>query len=50
MSGASDAYIHCDGTLKVDLSGASELHFTGGGNPADCTHSGGSEGIHDVLP
>lgn len=50
MSGASEAYIHCDGTIKVDLSGASELHFTGEGNPADCTLSGSSEVIHDVLP
>lgn len=49
MSGASDAYIHCDGTLKVDLSGASNLHFTGNGNPADCTTSGGSDVIHDVI-
>lgn len=49
MSGASDAYIHCDGYLKVDLSGASNLHFTGNGNPADCTTSGGSDVIHDVI-
>ena len=50
MSGASDAYIHCDGTIKVDLSGASELHFTGDGNPADSSTSGGSDIIHDVNP
>ena len=50
MSGSSDAYIHCDGNIKVNLSGASELHFTGGGNPADCTTSGSSDVIHDVLP
>jgi len=49
ISGASDAYIHCDGYLKVDLSGASSLHFTGSGNPADCTTSGGSDVIHDVI-
>ena len=48
MSGASDAYIHCDGTIKVDLSGASELHFTGDGNPADSSTSGGSDFINDV--
>ena len=50
MSGASDAYIHCDGTIKVDLSGASELHFTGSAFTADSSISGGSEIIHDVLP
>lgn len=50
MSGASDAYIHCDGIIKVDLSGASELHFTGSGNPADSSTSGASEISHDVLP
>lgn len=50
MSGASDAYIHCNGNIKVDLSGASELHFTGSGNPADSSTSGSSEIIHDVLP
>ena len=50
MSGASNAYIHCDGKIKVDLSGASELHFTGDGNPADSSTSGGSDIIHDVKP
>ena len=50
MSGASDVYIHCDGAIKVNLSGASELHFTGDGNPADSNTSGGSDIIHDVLP
>lgn len=50
MSGASDAYIHCDGSIKVNLSGSSELHFTGDGNPADSHASSGSEIIHDVLP
>ena len=50
LSGASDAYIHCDGNIKVNLSGASELHFTGDGNPADSTTSGGSDIIHDVNP
>ena len=50
MSGACKAYIHCDGTIKVDLSGASDLHFTGEGNPADSSTSGGSNIIHDVNP
>jgi len=50
MSGASDAYIHCDGNIKVNLSGFSKLHFTGEGNPADSSTSGGSDIIHDVLP
>ena len=50
MSGASGAYIHCDGSIKVNLSGSSELHFTGDGNPADSHTSSGSEIIHDVLP
>ena len=50
MSGSSDAYIRCDGTIKVNLSGSSELHFTGDGNPADSSTSGSSDIIHDVLP
>ena len=29
MSGASEAYIHCNDNITVDLSGASNLHFTG---------------------
>ena len=49
MSGSSDAYIHCDGIIKVDLSGASDLHFTGAAFTGDSTVSGGSNIIHDVL-
>ena len=49
MSGSSEAYIHCDGNIRVTLSGASDLHFTGNGNPADSNTSGGSNIIHDVL-
>ncbi len=49
MTGSSDAYIHCNQILKVNLSGGSELHFTGAGNPADSNCSGGSEIVHDVL-
>ena len=50
LSGASKAYIHCDGTIKVDLSGASDLHFTGIAFTGDSSTSGASDIIHDVLP
>ena len=50
ISGASDAYIHCDGIIKVNLSGSSDLHFTGVAFTADSNCSGGSNIIHDVLP
>lgn len=50
ISGASEAFIHCDGTIRVNLSGASDLHFTGDGNPADSSTSGGSNIIHEVNP
>ena len=50
LSGASNAYIHCNGTIKVDLSGASDLHFTGTAFTGDSSTSGASEIIHDVLP
>ena len=50
MSGASYAYIHCDGSIKVNLSGASDLHFTGTAFTGDCTTSGGSHIIHDENP
>ena len=49
MTGASNVYIHCDGTIKVNLSGASDLHFTGSAFTGDCTISGGSDIYHDVL-
>lgn len=49
MSGSSDAYIHCDGTIQVNLSGSSELHFTGTAFTGDSHTSGSSEIIHDVL-
>lgn len=43
MSGASSAYIHCDGRICVDLSGSSTLHYTGDGSSSGCsTTSGGS--------
>ena len=52
MEDASDAYIHCDGTIRiVKLSDASDLHYTGnaeiiltGGGP-----SSSSDIKHDVL-
>lgn len=49
ISGGSKAYIHCDGIIKVDLSGASQLHFTGIAFTGDSSTSGGSEIIHDTL-
>lgn len=49
MSGASNAYIHCDGTIKVNLSGASNLHFTGSAFTGDSSTSGSSNIYHDVL-
>lgn len=48
MSGASDAYIHCDGSIKVNLSGACSLHYTGDASTTDSSCSGGSNIIHDV--
>lgn len=50
MSGASSAYIHCDGNIIVNLSGASDLHFTGTAFTGDSGTSGGSEIIHEVNP
>lgn len=49
MSGASDAYIHCDNSIKVSLSGASDLHYTGNASTSGCSCSGSSNIIHDVL-
>lgn len=49
ISGGSKAYIHCDGIIKVDLSGASQLHYTGNGNYSESSCSGGSEIFHDTL-
>lgn len=52
LEDASNAYIHCDGTIRViELSGASDLHYTGnaeiiltGGTPPSS-----SDIKHDVL-
>ena len=49
ISGASNVYIHCDGTIKVNLSGASDLYFTGNAFTGDSTTSGGSNIYHDTL-
>lgn len=49
ISGSSEAYIHCDGSIKVDLSGDSELHYTGNAATTGSSNSGGSSIIHDVL-
>lgn len=50
MSGPSNAYIHCNSIIKVNLSGSSDLHFTGDAFTADSNCTGGSNIIHDVLP
>ena len=49
MSGSSDAYLHCDNSIKVDLSGSSDLHYTGNASTSGCSCSGGSNVVHDVL-
>ena len=50
MSGSSDAYITCWGSIEVDLSGASNLHYTGNAETTGSTTSGGSKIIHDENP
>lgn len=45
MSGASEAYIHCDGRICVDLSGASYLHYTGDGIASGCGSTSGGSSI-----
>ena len=52
MEGASDAYIHCDGNIRIiELSGASDLHYTGNGEIilTGGTPPSGSDIKHDVL-
>lgn len=49
ISGSSEAYIHCDGTIKGSISGSSELHFTGTAFTGDCSTSGSSSIKHDVF-
>lgn len=50
MSGSSEAYITCWDFIKVDLSGASDLHYMGDASTTGSTTSGGSNIIHDVNP
>lgn len=49
LSGASHAYIHCDGQIEVVLSGASDLHYTGDATTSGSTVSGGSDIEQDIL-
>lgn len=49
LSGASTAYIHCNSTINIDLSGASNLHYTGTPFTGDSSTSGSSNLIHDEL-
>ena len=49
VSGSSDAYIHCDGSIKGGVSGSSELHYTGNASTSGCSISGSSSVTHDVL-
>lgn len=49
LSGDSDAYLHCDGIIRVSLSGASDLHYTGEATTRDCSTSGASSIKHDRL-
>ena len=49
LSGASNAYLHCDGSINFSLSGASDLHYTGDASTTGSHTSGGSDLIHDKL-
>ena len=49
MSGSSDGYIHCDGSIIVKLSGSSDLHYTGNASTRGSSTSGSSDLIHDVI-
>ena len=49
ISGASKAYIHCLKDIKVSLSGASELHYTGDATTGDSSASGSSKIVHDTF-
>ena len=49
LSGSSEAFLHCDGTIQVSLSGASDLHYTGNASTAGSSTSGSSNIVHDVL-
>ena len=49
LSGASSAYFHCDGAIRVSLTGSSDLHYTGNAATSGCSTSGSSTVVHDVL-
>ncbi|MBR5035095.1 MAG: DUF2807 domain-containing protein [Bacteroidales bacterium] len=49
VSGASSVFIHCDGAICVDISGASNLHYTGNADTSGSDTSGASNLVHDVL-
>ena len=43
MSGSSEAYIHCERSISVNLSGASDLHYSGNADISGSFTSGSSE-------
>lgn len=49
LSGASEAFLHCDGTIDISISGASELRYTGNATTEGCSSSGGSTLKHDTF-
>ena len=49
VAGGGNVYLHCDGTIKVSLSGGSDLHYTGNAATTGSTTSGGSNIYHDAL-
>lgn len=49
LSGSSNAYLHCDSTIKVSLSGSSDLHYTGNADTNGSSTTGSSNIVHDVL-
>ena len=49
VSGSSDAFIHCDTSIKGSVSGSSSLHYTGNAATTNCSVSGSSSIVHDVL-
>lgn len=47
ISGASSAFIHSDGSIRVDISGGSKLRYTGDASTSGSNTSGGSSIMHD---
>ena len=43
MSGSSEAYIHCERSISVNLSGTSDLHYSGNADISGSSTSGASE-------